>query len=101
VSFDIRNIDDLARLMGLSPHTCSYVPTGRWIDGARVLRCGLCGDTDLDSTPPPEDRCPKCGGFLAEAEEVEGAVGNSPNGTGYVVLYCEECDHEVSRRRAC
>lgn len=85
--------------MSIPEHECVYVPTDRWTGGDRILECPICGDTDLDPTePPPDDRCPVCGSELEWGDETESA--NSPNGTGYSVLWCvnPECEHEVDRR---
>jgi len=48
----------------------------------------------LGHHPPLDPLCPECGGALAWNTEVS---GRCPEGTGYDVLCCEECEAEVKR----
>jgi len=48
----------------------------------------------LGHRPPLDPLCPECGGALAWNTEVS---GRCPEGTGYDVLCCEECEAEVKR----
>lgn len=62
-------------------------------DTAALL--GVTLPKEVTRTPKPV--CPECGGDLHWVVEI---TGRNPFGSGYDILLCEDCDHEVERQWA-